>query len=696
MTTTGYAGAKQRTEAVATLLGDMATLIGERRDEEVALEAGGALVPGLGLESEAATLGARAEDIRRGIFKILVLGEFKNGKSTLLNAMLGHRTLAARATPTTAVVTVLVYGDSQDVALFENGSDTPRVVSWDAFMEEFTLTTQDIETIEHQDYLDRFQDVDYAQMECLHPFCAQGVRLIDSPGLGEHVSRTRVTTDYVQQAHAIIFVLNATRIISQDERTFIERVLGQGPLNHVFFVVNYINRVAESGPEDVREVKAWVRQTLAPHFLDDQDEFDEAFYRSRVFFVNALAGLRARSQDPIDGELLLDSGVPELERSLERFLTGGGRIAAALESTVQVLDSVVALARRRVFQQKAALDRPLEELRAQQADVERRLRGLERRKSEIERTVLLFGDAISLKVFADLRDALRRMKERWNDEAPSLLELDEVSLGNVLKSFASQQAKQEIAEVMEREVRRYLRVKLGDWSAQIPQVIEEDVARMMAEVEAEVDSFQLELAEIDRLFAGGQPAEVIDTDQRRGRKTVQLLLTVLSGAYMDVNQLTGIVMGRGDWVGFFARDLQQLLLTIVVFTLFTGPVAWLVLLAVEGVLVVRHHEKFKERLIQNLGPRLFEGLEGALEAKQADVLETVKGQFAQFAQRLTSALQHQIDVTRAEQERIIRQKQDSGFVAEQEKQRLDGVEAKLLALFDQVSMVAAGEGMDAP
>jgi len=691
-TTTGYAGAKQRTDDIAATLMDMATLIGEQGEREVALESGDSLVPGLGLEGEAEALADRADDIRRGIFKILVLGEFKNGKSTLLNAMLGHRTLAARATPTTAVVTVLQYGDSKDVALFENGSDTPRVISWENFMKEFTLTTQDIETIERQDYIDRFRNVDYAQMECMHPFCAQGVRLIDSPGLGEHVSRTRVSTNYVKQAQAIIFLLNATRIISQDEREFIERVLGQGRLNHVFYVVNYINRVAESGPEEVQAVKDWVQQTLATHFLDEEGEFDEAFYRSRVFFVNALGALRARSQDPTDEALLAESGVPELERSLEQFLTGEARVAAALESTVQVLASVVDQARRRVSQQKAALDRPLEALRAKQADVERRLCALERRRSELERTVLLFGDTISLKVTSDLRRTLVRMKEAWEEEAPLLIELDEISLIDVLKSVASQQAKQEIADVIGREVRRYLRVKLGDWSEQVPQVIQGDVARMMAEVEAEVDSFQLELDEIDRLFAGEQPAKVIDTDQRRGRKTVQLLLTVLGGAWMDVSQLTGIAMGSGDWVGFIVRDLQQLVLSAVVFSVFSGPVAWLVFLAVEGVLVARHHQKFKERLIRNLGPRLFEGLEGALEEKQSVVEDRVKGQFADFARHLTAALQRQIDITRAEQERVIHQKEDSGFVAEQEKQRLDAVEGTLLELFDEVSRVATGEG----
>jgi hypothetical protein len=205
-----------------------------------------------------------------------------------------------------------------------------------------------------------------------------------------------------------------------------------------------------------------------------------------------------------------------------------------------------------------------------------------------------------------------------------------------------------------------------------------------------VESFQLELAAIDRVFSGGGTAGVVDTDQRRASKTVQLLLTVLSGAYLDVNQLTGIVMGRGDWAGFFGRALQQFLAYSIVFSLFTGPVGWIVFIAVESVFVLRHHQGFKQRLIENLGPRLFESLQSELASRQSTIQQDVAAQFTEFASRLTQALQHQIDLTRAEQERIISQKRDASFVAEQEKARLDAIEAALLRSFGQASLAGYG------
>jgi predicted GTPase len=114
--TVGYDAAHSRGETVARALNDIAGLIGEGRDD----------LPGLHLTDDARALATRARDLTQGMFKILVIGEFKNGKSTLLNAMLGRKTLPAKAAPATAVITLLVPGDRSEVAVFEEGRAEPR------------------------------------------------------------------------------------------------------------------------------------------------------------------------------------------------------------------------------------------------------------------------------------------------------------------------------------------------------------------------------------------------------------------------------------------------------------------------------------------------------------------------------------------------------------------------------------------
>ena len=64
----------------------------------------------------------------------------------------------------------------------------------------------------------------YEKVELFWPLelLKEGVEIIDSPGLNEATTRTRVTMDYLSKADAILFVLSADRLCSQDEMEFIE------------------------------------------------------------------------------------------------------------------------------------------------------------------------------------------------------------------------------------------------------------------------------------------------------------------------------------------------------------------------------------------------------------------------------------------------------------------------------------------
>lgn len=46
---------------------------------------------------------------------IMVMGEFSTGKSTFINAMVGEEVAAMNATPTTAVITKLCYGEQDKI-----------------------------------------------------------------------------------------------------------------------------------------------------------------------------------------------------------------------------------------------------------------------------------------------------------------------------------------------------------------------------------------------------------------------------------------------------------------------------------------------------------------------------------------------------------------------------------------------------
>jgi Dynamin family len=77
----------------------------------------------LALAGPAANLQARAGALRADCFNVLVLGEFSRGKSTLLNAMLGCNLLPQKMTPSTALVTVIRYGELPTAVVYYHNDD---------------------------------------------------------------------------------------------------------------------------------------------------------------------------------------------------------------------------------------------------------------------------------------------------------------------------------------------------------------------------------------------------------------------------------------------------------------------------------------------------------------------------------------------------------------------------------------------
>ncbi|HLV98094.1 MAG TPA: dynamin family protein [Ktedonobacterales bacterium] len=680
MSSGGFSAAQQKVKALLFVLRDAATLIGEPGQKAIALKTGAQALPGLGLTSDAASLEIRASDIEQGIFKVLVLGEFKNGKSTLLNAMLGHKTLPARAAPATAIITELVYGKREDVAIYEAGKATPRRLSWEAFVQEFQLSERDIQTLKQQQYLDRFQDVEYAQIECQHPFCANGVRLIDSPGLGEHISRTRVSTNFLKQAQAVIVVLNAISILTEAERAYIER-LGEGRLNQVFFVINRINQIEQ---DEVESIKSWVQQTLKPHFVNEEGDFDEVFYARRVFFVNAKGALDARLTIPNNEALLESSGLPILEDELEHFLTTDEKLTASLDGTLQTLAYVVANARRRIAQQQRSLGEPLEDLARRREETEQRLAALDLTRQDIERTILFFGESVKQKIYLSLLNFIERMHDTWPEDSIKLMNLAEaMGAMDLLKSFLSQEAKEKVVAAVKKEIRSYLQVKLTQWSETIPALVQPDLKKLTTELEALAVEFQRELDAIGNVFASGNDTRSHRPD-KKGAGLLQLLLGVA-----DLSQMTGSMLSQPDWEGFFGQSLQQAITVSTIFSFFGGVASWgwLLLLIDEFLSLVTQGPVFSTWVLKPLGEKLHENLLKEAPTKQDDIYRRVDHIFADLAGQVTKALQDYIEEARREQQSIIQAKEQEGFSAEQERQRLERLLAELLELLNSASEI---------
>jgi len=350
----GYSVATKKRERFASILKDISILIGDLTTQPVILEAGNTVIPGLGLTSEAAYLVDCITNIRHGIFRISVFGAFNAGKSTLLNALLGTRILPAYPLPTTAMVTNLVYGERNEIMVYEEAKKDPDFISWETFSKYFILSKIDIDTIDTQGHMrNGLRSIKFTQAELQYPLLASGVRLTDTPGLGVNGDYTRITRSFLKPPEtALLFVLNATNPFPEEVTEFLSTELEPKCLENVFFI---INRMDQINPNVVDSLKKNIHHIVQQLILDKSNSFDYDLYARRVFYTSAKSALEARIALPEDSAMLEASGVPALERELELFLTSDEICSKALEPFLLVLQSIVARARQRVVEEKATL-----------------------------------------------------------------------------------------------------------------------------------------------------------------------------------------------------------------------------------------------------------------------------------------------------------------------------------------------------
>jgi hypothetical protein len=252
-------------------------------------------------------------------FSIAVVGEFKRGKSTFINALLGKEILPSDVAPTSATINRVTYGLKPSVRiLFRSGLE--EAIGVGQLANYVTKLTPEAEAMA--------ATIREAVVEYPVPFCKQNVDIIDTPGLSDDPAMTAVTLDVLKRVDAAILVILATAPFSQSEAAFLEKLLLEYGLGSVVFVVTAMDRLRRhSDRQTVLEtVTARIEESIRQHgghrFGDGTpacEEYRQRVGRPRVFGVSGYHALSGK----LDGDeaLLSESRFPEFEAFLERFLT---------------------------------------------------------------------------------------------------------------------------------------------------------------------------------------------------------------------------------------------------------------------------------------------------------------------------------------------------------------------------------------
>jgi len=150
---------------------------------------------------------ALAERVRDGLFYVACIGQFKRGKSTLLNALLGEEVVPVGVVPVTAVVTVVRYGERRRA----------RVRLADETQLEISLAELPEYVTEEKNH-ENAKGVTAVEVFVPSRLLMGGMCFVDTPGIGSVFSgNTEATKAFVPHIDAALVVLGADPPISADE-----------------------------------------------------------------------------------------------------------------------------------------------------------------------------------------------------------------------------------------------------------------------------------------------------------------------------------------------------------------------------------------------------------------------------------------------------------------------------------------------
>lgn len=163
---------------------------------------------------------------------VAVIGQFKRGKTTLINAILGEQLLPVGIIPVTAAVTRIRYGEPHAMIHFENG--TAESVEY----------SQLSHYISEQSNPDNRLGVASVSLETPAPFLQEGLILVDTPGVGSfHQHNSEAAYAFVRESDSVIFMLSADSPINQIEIDFLKNVKEYA--GKFYFVVNKIDTLSQ-------------------------------------------------------------------------------------------------------------------------------------------------------------------------------------------------------------------------------------------------------------------------------------------------------------------------------------------------------------------------------------------------------------------------------------------------------------------
>lgn len=635
----------------------------------------------LGLEQTIEDMHTASKNLRRGVFRLLVLGDMKRGKSTFLNALIGENLLPSDVNPCTALLTVLRYGPEKKVTVHFFDGRAAESVDFAEFKQRYTIDPAEAKQLEANKEL-AFPNVSHAVVEYPLPLLEKGVEIVDSPGLNDTEARNELSLGYINNCHAILFVLRATQPCTLAERRYLENYIkGRGLA--VFFLINAWDQVKESllDPDDAAAVAAaetklhQVFRTQLEDYcqIDGQDWYDE-----RVFAISARNALRQRLKNP-DADLE-GTGFPPFIDALNRFLTQERAVAEFRQARTlgrQAQNRFAEILERRL----PLLNQTVDELKQRLESVEPEFKQLADIRDQFRADIRSMCDRKSHAVANSFRTYVLNLENTF--EADFLRYQPEIRL----QDFISDSGRGRFNAQLKQAFEQYFNDKFYAWSRTAEQEVDaafEQLAKNAAQYGASYTQITDRMtAKLTGQSTVGLPNNLRDDSSPGWATWAMGLISLASG------NVAGMALAATgfDWQSILLNFLTVSSIALVASALFgvvLGPLTVALVGLGFGALQL---DQARKELAKAMKKELVKHLPKLADEQWQPIYDAVHDGFDSYEKTVIERIDQDIASRKAELDNLVKQKETCEINRDTETQRLKSAQAEVDSACQQLESV---------
>lgn len=173
-------------------------------------------------------------------FSLVVLGDFKRGKSTIINAILGKSIAPVNVAPETFTINSISYGETPSAEAVLSNGQRIMLTADDLQRERLEKLTRAFpESLEYIDIRDNAEIL-------------KEIRIVDTPGLSDLDCLDKQVQDYLVNADAVVYVASALSPFSESEQVFLATHIRPMSFSKLFVLVNMID--AMGSMKDIEKI----------------------------------------------------------------------------------------------------------------------------------------------------------------------------------------------------------------------------------------------------------------------------------------------------------------------------------------------------------------------------------------------------------------------------------------------------------